>query len=321
VLITSLAYHYYRGYSPLARPFHWPVVTAHQQLGDDIAASIPSLAPVIAQAELVPLASHRPWIQIWQGPLDERADYYLWDVSHPAFVNRDGAQERLLSDIARDPTVGPTVTQDGFLLVQRGAPRRPTTPEFFTFVYADPPASSTPVSATFGDTLELVAVETHRNYADREAEPLVTLYWRVLTPPEEDYFIAVFLLDDAGQPVGVTRYQQPLTVWWPTSRWEPGRTVRMLANTFPWWTGDRRRFGYGVAVVRGAEPSSASSPDQPGQAAEPWNVASRLPVVRNDGGLAPLDSDTLLPLTEFARVAGIAYGVKAEVKAEVEGRR
>jgi uncharacterized membrane protein len=316
VLITSLAYHHYRGYSPLARPFHWPVVTAHERLGDEIAASIPPLVPVVAQAELVPLVSHRPWIQIWQGPFDERADYYLLDLLHPAFVNRDGAQEGLLADVAQDPTVGPIHTQDGYLLVQRGAPRRPTTPEFFTFVYADPPPSATRVAATFDDTLQLLAFETRRNYADREAEPLITLYWRVLSPPEEDYFVAVFLLDEAGQPVGVTRYQQPLTVWWPTSRWEPGRTVRMLANTFPWWTGDRRRFGYGVAVVRGGEPTSASSPAQPGQAAEPWDVASRLPVVRDDGGPAPLDGGTLLPLVEFKRVAGIPYEVKTKVEAK-----
>jgi uncharacterized membrane protein len=301
VLIASLVYHYYRGYSPLARPFHWPEVTAHQRVGDELAALIPDGAPVVAQAELVSLASHRPWIQIWQGPFDEPAEYLLLDVSHPAFVNRDGAHESMLSDVARDPSVGPIVTQDGYILIKQDAPRRPITPEFFTFVYADPPASATPVAATFGDELELVAFEAHRNYADREAEPLVTLYWRVLAPPAEDYSIAIFLLDEAGKPVGVTRYQQPLTVWWPTSRWEPGRTVRLLANTFPWWTGGQRRFGYGVAVVRGAEP---------------WDVANRLSVVRDDGGPASLDGGTLLPLTGFRRVAGIPYSVPLELPSQ-----
>jgi uncharacterized membrane protein len=305
VLAASLLYHYYRGFSPLARPFHWPQVEVHQQLGDGLAASIPGTAPLSAQAELVTLASHRQWIQIWQGPLDEQADYFLWDVSHSAFVNRDGAQEKLLSDIARDPTVGPIATQDGYMLLQRDAARRPTTPEFLTFVYADPPAGATSVNATFGSSLQLVAFETYRNYADREAEPLITLYWRVLSPPEEDYFIAVFLLDEAGEPVGVTLYQQPLTVWWPTSRWEPKRTVRLLANTFPWWTGDRRRFSYGLAVVHGDEP---------------WDVTSRLPVVRADGGLAPLDNGTLLPLAEFKRVVGIPYEIKARADVEAESR-
>jgi uncharacterized membrane protein len=306
VLVVSLVYHYHRGFSPLARPFHWPMVTAHEQIGDSLAASIPPSAPLVAQAELVTLASHREWIQIWLGPLDEQADYFLWDMSHPAFVNRDGAQEKLLSDIARDPTVGPTATQDGYMMLQRDAARRPTTPEFLTFAYAEPRTGATPVNATFGNSLELVAFETHRNYADREAEPLITLYWRVLSPLDEDYFIAIFLMDDAGKPVGVTRYQQPLTVWWPTSRWEPGRTVRLLANTFPWWTGDRRRFSYGVAVVRGDEP---------------WDVDDRLRVVRDDGGPAPLDDDTLLPLVGFDRVVGIPYEIKAEVEAAGEDKR
>ena len=292
VLAVSLVYHVYRGYSPLALPFHWPVVTAHERLGDELAASIPRAAPLVAQAELVPLASHRPWIQVWQGPFDEQADYFLLDIAHPAFVNRDGAQEKLLSDIARDAGLGLGASNAGYLLLQRGAPRLPTTPEFFTFVYADPPADATPVAATFNDTLELVAFETHRNTADREAEPLITLYCRALAPPAEDYFVAIFLLDETGRPVGVTRYQQPLTVWWPTSRWEAGRTVRLLANTFPWWTGDRRRFGYGVALVRGDRP---------------WDVARRLPVTRADGGPTPLDGGTLLPLVTFTRIAGIPY--------------
>jgi uncharacterized membrane protein len=303
VLVSSLLYHYYRGYSPLARPFHWPDVTAHERIGDELAASVPSEVPVVAQAELVPLVSHRPWVQIWQGPFDERADYFLLDVSHPAFVNRDGAQESLLSDIAQDPGVGLIASKDGYLLLQRDAPRLPTRPEFFTFAYINPPASATPVAATFGDALQLVAFETHRNYADREAEPLITLYWQVLAPPAEDYFIAIFLLDESGEPAGVTPYQQPLTVWLPTSRWEPGRIVRLLANTFPWWTGDRRRFGYGVGVVRG---------DQP------WEVSTRLPVTRDDGGPAPLNGATLLPLVRFERVAGIAYEAEAEAEVKVE---
>jgi uncharacterized membrane protein len=342
VLITALIYHHYRGYSPLARSFYWPQVTAHERLGDELAASIPNDAPVIAQAELVPLLSHRSWIQIWQGPFDQQAEYFMLDVSHPAFVNRNGAQESLLSDMAQDPAVGPIATTDGYVLLQRGAPRRPTTPEFFTFVYADPPDSATPVMATFGDKLQLIAFETRRNYADREAEPLITLYWRALATLDQDYLISVFVLDQAGNPFGATWHQQPLTVWWPTSRWESGRSIRMLANTFPWWTGDRRHFGYGVAVVRadaeeGMGQSSETSPAQgTGDAIQdlnstgrldeleiqmqtlPWNVAARLRVVREDGGSAPLDEGTLLPLTEFQRVAGIPYEVRGKPEIEAE---
>ncbi len=51
---------------------------------------------------------------------------------------------------------------------------------------------------------------------------------------------------------------------------------------------------------------------------ESWNVANRLPVMRDDGGLAPLDGDTLLPLVDFVRVAGIPYEIKAKAEVEIE---
>jgi uncharacterized membrane protein len=292
IVLASFIYHYYRGYSPLARPFHWPEVSAHNRLGTSLAASIPPAAPVVAQAELVPLLANRPYVRVWTGPFDERAEYYLLDVSHPAFTNRDGAQARLVADIAYEPSVGMIASQDGFLLLQRDAPRVAITPEFFTFMLGSPPAHARSADATFGDTLQLVAYETGRLPTDREAEPLLTMYWRVLHDPPEDYLIAVFLLDADDNPVGVTLVQQPATVWWPTGRWETGDMVRVLANTFPWWSGDRSEFGYGVAVVQGQDP---------------WQIAARLPVVRADGKLPPIDAGTVLPLVSFTRVAGIPY--------------
>jgi uncharacterized membrane protein len=292
MLVTSLVYHYFRGYSPIARPFHWPMITAHEKLGDALAASIPPDAPVMVQAELLPLVAHRPWVQIWQGPFEEEAEYFFLDVSHPAFVNRFGAQESFISDIAFDPSVGIIESTDGYLLLEKGAAREAISADFFSYLYLDPPADATPVQATFGDSLQLVAFQTQRNYAVREEEPLLSLYWKVLDPLPEDYLISIFLLDEQGQPVGATIYQQPLTVWWPTSRWETGPTIHMLANTFPWWTGDRKKFGYGIAVVSGDDP---------------WDVSRRLPVLRSDGGAPPIDDGTVLPLVGFKRIAGIPY--------------
>jgi uncharacterized membrane protein len=292
LLMASLVYHDLRGYSPLARSFRWPQVTAHERLGDALMAQLPADSPVIAQAELVPQLARRPWIRIWQGPFDPTAEYVILDVTHPAFVNRSGAQQSLLSDMAQDSTVGLAAAQDGYLLLRRGAPRLPTPPEFFSFVYADPPPEARAVQASFGDVLQLTAFEATPPYGDREGDPLLTLYWRVARPPVEDYLICILLLDETGRPVGATLNQQPLTVWWPTSRWEVGHTVRVLANTFPWWTGDRQQFGYGVAVVRGTDP---------------WERAARLPVTRADDGPAALDDGTLLPLVRFQRLAGIVY--------------
>jgi hypothetical protein len=292
VVLASFVYHYYRGYSPLARPYHWPEATDHDRLGDALAASIPPQAPVVAQAELVPLVARRPYVRVWTGPFDERAEYYLLDVSHPAFTNRNGAQERLVADIAYEPSVGMIASQDGYIVLRQGAPRVPVTPEFFSFLFAPPPAEARPVNATFGGQLQLVAYETSRLATDREAEPLVALYWHVLKDLRQDYFVSIFLLDERDTAVGATLYQQPTTVWWPTSRWKAGDNIRMLANTFPWWTGDRRIFSYGVAVMQGTDP---------------WNVAARLPVMRSDSGPAPTDESTVLPLVRFRRIADIPY--------------
>jgi uncharacterized membrane protein len=293
VVLIALGYHHYRGYSPLARAFHWPTVTPHHAIGTALAASIPPDAPVVAQAELVPLVANRPYVRVWTGPFDERAEYYLLDMSHPAFTNRNGAQERLLADIAYEPTIGLVASQDGYLLLKKGAPRTPITPEFFSFIMADASPEARRVRATFGTALQLVGFETTRLATDREAEPLLTLYWHVLQPIEQDLFIAVFLLDANDIPVGVTLVQQPATVWWPTSRWQAGDHIRMTANTFPWWSGDRTRFGYGIGVLP--------------MGADPWDVHTRLPVLHADERFMPIDEGTILPLVRFVRVAGIPY--------------
>ncbi len=293
VALTALGYHHYRGYSPLARSFHWPTVTSHHMLGTALAASIPPNASVVAQAELVPLVANRPYVRVWTGPFDEQAEYYLLDVSHPAFTNRNRAQERLLADIAYEPTVGLIASQDGYLLLKKGAPRTPITPEFFSFVLADMPPEAKLVRATFGSALQLVGFETAHLATDREAEPLLILYWHVLQPIGQDYLIAIFLLDANDVPVGVTLVQQPATVWWPTSRWQAGDHIRMVANTFPWWSGDRARFSYGVGVLP--------------MGADPWDTHARLPITHTDEESVPVDQSTILPLVRFVRIAGIPY--------------
>ncbi len=292
VVSASLVYQHFRGYSPLALAYHWPQVTAHERLGDRLAASIPAQAPVLAQAELVPLVAERPWVRIWNGPFDKEAEYVFLDVSHPLFPNRNGAQERLVADMAFDASVGLVASNDGYLLLKRDAPRVPITPEFFTFLFVEPPEESQQVNADFGDALRLTALTTAAPTNDREEEPLVTLYWQALAELDADYFIAIFLLDENQVPVGATLFQQPATVWWPTSRWLPGQNIKMLVNTFPWWTGDRSNFGYGVAVVRGDDP---------------WDITARLPVTSSGDEDTAVDDGTLLPLVKFHRIAGIPY--------------
>ena len=291
LLVVSLGYHFLRGYSPLAKPFRLPQVTAHQRAGDALAAEIPPDAAVVAQAELEPHISQRRQISIWQGDFPADADFFWLDVAHPKFVNRDDAQAKMLGVLVLDESLGIAAADDGYLLLRRGA-GRDLPPQFYDFLYADAARwQSAPEMARFGDELSLVGVEPHTN---REAEPQVTLYFRVLRQPAADYFLRLYLLDENDVPQGATIFRQPALVWLPTSKWETGKIIRVRFNTLPWWTGDgkHRRFGYAVAVARdGGNPQT-----------DPWDESLRLPAT----GARVLPGN-LVPVQRFYRLAGMVY--------------
>ncbi len=289
--VFALGYHYLRGYSPLAKPFHLPRVTAHQHTGDAIAAEIPSGAAVVAQAELEPHISQRQQISIWQGDFPADTDFFWLDVAHPKFINRDNAQVNLLGALVFDESLGIAAADDGYLLLQRGASRE-LPQQFYDFLYADSARwQSAPEMAHFGDVLSLVGVEA---YTNREAEPQVMLYFRVRQQPTEDYFLRLYLLNENDVPEGATIFRQPALVWLPTSKWESGRVLRVRFNTLPWWTGDgkHQRFGYALAIAR----------DGGNLQADPWDESLRLPAIG-----ANVLSGNLVPVQKFYRLAGMVY--------------
>ncbi|MFQ5575538.1 MAG: DUF2079 domain-containing protein [Anaerolineae bacterium] len=291
LLAFAVGYHYLRGYSPLSRPFRWPEVTAHHRLGAELAAAIPPSARVVAQAELVPHLSRREYVAIWQGDFPAEADTIFVDVSHPKFINRDNAQANFLATMILEEEWGIVTSRDGYLLLRRGAARIPTQVGFQEFLFAGEEWAARPEQARFGDLFALVGVESHRN---REAEPQVTLYFRVLRQPAEDYFIRLYLLNDRDEPEGATLFQQPALVWWPTHLWRPGDVIGVRFNTLPWWTGDgkHRRFGYAAGISRdGGDPQ-----------ADPWNLSLRLPAAGQE--VLP---GNLVRVQRFYRLAGMVY--------------
>jgi uncharacterized membrane protein len=298
LLVTSLTYHHLRGYSHLARSPEWPQLTAHHQLGREIAATIPAEAAVLAQAQLVPDVAHRAQLAIWSGPLLTDYDYVWLDLSHPKLPNRFNAHGEFLTGMIIEHAFGPVVAQDGYLLLKKNAERVPLSEELFTFTEFDQlPADAQPVNAVFGDTLKLVAVKPEvRRLATSETEPQVVLYFEVLQEPAEDYNLFIYLLDENGTIIGATDFAQPALFWWPTSRWQTGDRRQVQVNTIPWWTGDKSVFGYAVALSRSDDP---------------WDVSTRLPVTLaaegSPPGSQPIDQGTLLPMAAFRRFAGIPY--------------
>jgi uncharacterized membrane protein len=299
LLASSLIYHNLRGYSHLAQLQEWPVVTAHEQLGRELAATIPAEASVLAQAQLVPYVAHRYRLGIWSGPLLTDYDTIWLDLSHPKFPNRFNAHGDLLTGLTIEPEFGFAATKDGYLLLQKGKPRVPLSADLFTFTQFDElPASAQPFAAVFGNALKLVGVKPEiRRLATSETEPQLVLYFEALQKPAEDYRLFLYLLDDTGRLVGATDYPQPAIFWWPTSRWEAGDHRQIRVNTIPWWTGDKTTFAYALGLSRSDDP---------------WDVSARLPVRlagegANPSGVQILDNGTLLTLAAFQRFAGLPY--------------
>jgi uncharacterized membrane protein len=293
VLLSALIYHHYRGYSPLARPFHWPQLTAHHALGRALAAQIPPEASVLAQAELVPQVSQRQLVRIWEGPLETDFEYIFLDVAHPSFTNRDNAQGDLLAGLAIEPAFGLVESTDGYLLLQGGRPRLPTSEAFQNFLFVSPQAVTPNTSFVFADEIELIAVDTFwaRQADENVNEPQLILTFRVLAEPAADYRLILFRVDDTGRLVGATQNQPPALVWWPTGRWQPGTLIQVRATPF-WWTGEVRTWGYALGFVRGEDP---------------WDVTARLPVTASAAPGLVSEAENLALVAGFRRVLGIPY--------------
>ncbi|NLE44472.1 MAG: hypothetical protein GX620_07100 [Chloroflexi bacterium] len=93
-----------------------------------------------------------------------------------------------------------------------------------------PSVSSQPVKpdhasgATFGDEIELVGYDIRERV--RPGETLrVALYWHVLKPVPQDYKVFVHLMGPQGEAV-VQDDGVPVNWTYPTTRWQPGDTIR-----------------------------------------------------------------------------------------------
>ena len=283
VLVCSLGYHRYQGFSPLSIGFKWPVVTEHHRLIQKFIDMIPPTASLSAQFNLNPHLSQRENISVY--PNIQDADYVILDISYLVAerVNKDNYQGWMKTRLLELEQFGPLAAEDGYILLQRGAPNSPLPESFYTFVRVQDPDIQYPLLADFGSLIEFLGFDV--TYP-RDEEPNYNLYFRSQHPLDRDYFIALYLVDEAGQVVGSTVQPQPATVWYPTSRWQPGEVVKIRANTLSWWTGDRKHHSVALGIMDGNDT---------------WDVSRRLrPTVVESAWLTPLPADgTLLQLMTF----------------------
>lgn len=304
LLSCSLGYHYYRGYTPLARPFDWPPITPHHQRLADLLTTLPPTAPVFSQSNLAPHLSHRPFIYSDFAyftdpafPAPQPVEIVVLDIT--SFENFGGLHQFLQQKLSTGPYHRLTA-RDGLLYFRRTTTPRPTEAplpaEFYTFSQpTSPPAYHLP--ADFGD---LIRLHGHTLHFNRQEEAQLSLDLEPLAPLTEVWPV-LYLLDRAGQPVGATTDLQPTLVWYPPAAWPVGEMVRLRFNTLPWHTRQTPAYGLAVGFIQSDHP--------PGEAV--WSMAHRLPpIIRQATDLAPrlAAEGTLLEVAHLEQVWDIPTG-------------
>ena len=224
VFASTLYYHHYHGYTPLARAFESYQVTSHHRVGASIAREIPIDAAVSAQPNLNPHVSGRK--TLYRFPYIGDAEYIFLDVS--SLANKSD-QYGLIRDLLAGDEFGLVRAEDGYLLFRRGAPHAPL-PETFGG-YARVPASPDGTllhqpqyrtDIVFGDALRLVGFDIlDGRHTEMPQTPLrFFFYWQVLKPLDQDYRFALYLLDDHRQVAGTIDLGElpGVQTWYPPTR-------------------------------------------------------------------------------------------------------
>ncbi|MGQ9600092.1 MAG: protein O-mannosyl-transferase family [Anaerolineae bacterium] len=89
----------------------------------------------------------------------------------------------------------------------------------------DLPPDITPLQIQLGDLFELAGFDSAQTVFYPSTVVPLTLYWRALRPPPDDYSVSLRLVDSAGQVVAQVDSQHPVLGTYPTSRWAAGEIV------------------------------------------------------------------------------------------------
>jgi uncharacterized membrane protein len=307
LLIFSAIYHYYRGFTPLARPFTWPQMTAHQQRLASLLDTIPANAPLFTQSNMAPHLTHRPVIY---------TDFaYFTDPTYPApvtvteillditsFENSGGLHQFLRQILLESGDYQVVTAEDGILHLQPTPNLPPPSPTpysllptpFYTFVQPDYPPDY-PLMVDFGDMIRLHGYSLIFNRQE-EVQVSVDLEPLQLLASLPELQPVLYLLDAAGQPVGATTDLQPTLVWYPPARWPVGETVRVRFNTLPWYTRATESYRLALGFVNGSDPWEVSR-RYPPSLSQPTDLAVRFPA-----------NGTLVELAQIHQVWGLPEG-------------
>jgi hypothetical protein len=165
--------------------------------------------------------------------------------------NTTGSDEGIhdqVRDVLATGQFGAVTAIDGYLVLQRGAPKVQLPEAFFSFARAGSPKIQHPLTARFGDSLELLGFDV---LPGRDGRSELRAYWRAIRPIAADLFLPFFITDGRGREVGAALHRQPANVWYPTNYWQPGEVVQITTYDLPI---GRRGQDFGIAL--GAQPGT-----------------------------------------------------------------
>ncbi|MCD6291259.1 MAG: DUF2079 domain-containing protein [Anaerolineae bacterium] len=233
--------------TPLHPGFHWPHMTTHQRKLVEFATLIPPDASLCTQNNLNPHFTHRETIHLVPYTFD--CDYVLLDVKSYPGNNYNDIQTYVHKHVVESGTFGLVAADDGYALFKRGAPSREFPDDFYTFAHPSRVELDVQRSGRFDDVFEFLGynVDPHPG-----RPPHFSLYFKALRPPAEDYFLALYLIEEPGKPTAATVYPQPTLVWYPTSHWKPGQVVKVRANTIDWGLKPGKDYAIALGWVSGS---------------------------------------------------------------------
>ena len=239
ILLSSLTYHRFYGFSPLSENFVWKGVTDHQRIGGELAAMIPREAAVSTSSALNPHVSQRE--QLYVFPRLENADYVFLDVTGPSIpLTAKEVRDTVLGLLERGE-FGVLVAEDGFILLKRGLPGAKDIPDsFYSFARTeDIPSTARLFTGWEGQPESLAFDYRFSKYPfERYRMPVIILYW--LLPPNREmgYSLRLLAREPSGQVLWEGLDTAPAAVWYPPDRWRAGEVVKVetmpLSLGSPW---------------------------------------------------------------------------------------
>lgn len=249
VLLFTLGAQRDYGFTPLARGFRWPIMLDHYRLAQRFFDQIPPDASVSTSQSLEPHLAQRRQITIL--PYDRSGEYYLIDITRDWRYNDPDNHQWLLDNVVHAPGYGILDAADGFMLLQRGAPERAIPDAFYDVFRVAEAAPQHAAQVDFGDAIRF------RGF-DLKGGENMDLYFEVLRPLDQNFFITLYLTDADYQLRGGIEKQQAALLWFPTSRWTPGEVVRIPFRHMPWDSKALGTFSIALGVLEGDDLWDAS---------------------------------------------------------------